>query len=69
MNDDNHIRLMFWEISEMRELYRKFPEVLIVDRTYCVNSVRMPLYCILVQDGYGNGHVCAYSLIGDATFQ
>ena len=69
VNDDNYIQLMFWKTSEMRELNRKFSEVLFVDEMYCVNSVRMPLYCILVQDGYGNGRVCAYSLIGDETFQ
>ena len=71
VNDDNHIRLMFWQTSQMRELYRKFSEVLFVDGTYCVKctTVRMPLYCILVQNGYGNVRVCAYSLIGHESFQ
>jgi len=69
VNDDSELRLLFWQTSEMRHIYEQFPEVLFVDGTYCVNSVRMPLYCMCVQDNFGNGRVCGYGLVADETFQ
>ena len=69
VSEDNQLRLLFWQTTGMRELYAKFPEVLFVDGAYSVNAVQMPLLSLLVQDGYGNGRVCAYALIADETFQ
>ena len=69
VNDNDELRLLFWQTSEMTQVYDKFPEVLFIDGTYCVNSVRMPLYCLCVQDGYGHGRVCGYALVADETFQ
>jgi len=69
VNDDSELRMLFWQTSSMHDLFAQFPEVLFVDGTYCVNSVRMPLYCLSVQDGYGNGRICGYALVADETFQ
>jgi len=31
----------------MRQIFEKFPEVLLVDETYNVNTIRIPLYCFM----------------------
>ena len=47
----------------MRQIFQKFPEVLLVDGTYNVNSVGMPLYCLMAEDGFGKGRVVFYAAI------
>ena len=43
----------------MSALFEKFPEILLVDGTY--NRARMPLYCFMVEDGFGSGRNVFYS--------
>jgi len=47
----------------MRQVFEKFPEVLLVDGTYNVNSIRMPLYCFMAEDGFGKGRVIFYAAV------
>ena len=47
----------------MRKVFEKFPEVLLVDGTYNVNSIRMPLYCFMAEDGFGKGRVIFYAAV------
>ena len=37
----------------MRNIFKKFPEILFVDGTYNVNKLGMPLYWLMVEDGFG----------------
>jgi len=69
ISDDSELRLLFWQTSEMRRVYEKFPQVLFVDVVHCVNSVHIPLYCLCVSDSCGNHRVCGYGLVADETFQ
>ena len=45
----------------MKQLFHKFPEILLVDATYNINGVGMPLYCLMVEDGFGHGRVVHYA--------
>ena len=45
----------------MSELFVKFPEILLVDGTYNVNQLGLPLYCFMVEDGFGNGRNVFYA--------
>ena len=47
----------------MWQIFQKFPEVLLVDGTYNVNSVGMPLYCLMAEDGFGRAKVVFYAAI------
>ncbi|KAL3889975.1 hypothetical protein ACJMK2_002287 [Sinanodonta woodiana] len=49
----------------MRRTYEMFPEVLMVDGTYRVNKLRMPLYLLIVEDGYGQGRIVGFSLVAN----
>lgn len=45
----------------MRQIFEKFPEVLLVDGTYNINAILMPLYCFMAEDGFGKGRVVFYA--------
>ena len=64
-NEDGELQLLLLVTSDMKELYRKFPEVLFIDGTYSVNKLRFPLYTVLVEDGNGNGRVVGYCFVSD----
>ena len=53
----------------MRKVFEKFPEVLLVDGTYNVNSIRMPLYCFMAEDGFGKGRVIFYAAVCERWFR
>lgn len=53
--------MLYYQSGHMCQLFEKFPEVLLVDATYNVNKVGMPLYCLMVEDGFGNGRVVFYA--------
>ena len=57
------IESVFFQTGSMRDTYRRFPEVLLLDGTYTVNQNRMPLYVFMVMDGYGFGRCVGYCFI------
>lgn len=47
----------------MRQVFEKFPEVLLADRTYNMIAIRMLLYCFIAEDGFGKGKVIFYAAV------
>ena len=45
----------------MVNMFKKFPEIVFVDGIYNVNKLGMPLYCLMVEDGFGHGYNCFYA--------
>ena len=43
----------------MQEMFSNFPELLLIDATYKLNDVRMPLYIMMVVDGNGESEIVA----------
>ena len=66
---DNELNMLFVQTSEMRDLYSKFPEILFLDATYCVNKKQMPLYVLMCQDGEGRGRVVAYAIVRSESYE
>ena len=46
----------------MKFNYQCYPEVLMVDSTYKLNDLRMPLYIMLIVDGNGQSEVVSQCL-------
>ena len=46
----------------MKFNYQCYPEVLMVDSTYKLNDLRMPLYIMLIVDGNGQSEVVSLCL-------
>ena len=49
----NVIQGIFFQTQEMKLAFSEFPEVLMVDATYKLNDIRMPLYVLMIIDGNG----------------
>ena len=47
----------------MLSLFKRFPEVMLVDATHKLNDQNMPLYGLLVVDGHGESHLVACFLV------
>ena len=53
VDEDHTLELLHFQTGHMRKLFKSFPEILLIDGTYNVNGQGMPLYCLMVEDGYG----------------
>ena len=65
--DDGSLKILYFQNSSMTSLYSTFPEVLLLDATYCVNNLRMPLFVFICIDGNGEGGVVGYAIVSDVT--
>jgi len=61
VTENNEIATVSFQTGRMSTLFEKFPEILLIDGTYNVNRAKMPLYCFMVEDGFGNGRNIFYS--------
>ena len=53
---------LFYQDKLMKFSFQHYPEVLMVDSTYKLNDLRMPLYILLIVDGNGQSEVVALCL-------
>ena len=49
VDDEDVIAIAYYQSSAMVKILNKFPEILLVDGTYNVNRVGMPLYCLMLK--------------------
>jgi len=61
VNEDNVFTGFFYQ-DKLKYSYQSYSEVLIVDSTYKVNDLRMPLYIMLIVDGNGQSEVATMCL-------
>ena len=53
---------LFFQDARMKYNFECYPEVLMVDATYKLNELRMPLYLMMVKDGNGQSEIVAMFL-------
>ena len=63
VNEENAIAIVYYQSSAMARIIKKFLEIFFTDGTYNVNRVGMPLYCLMVEDGFGHGYNCFMLLL------
>lgn len=51
----------------MQQTFANYPELLLMDATYKLNDLRMPLYIMIVVDGNGESEVVGSFLVSDET--
>lgn len=62
--DDNDVlSSVYFQTQEWRNMYTHFPELILIDATYKLNNLRMPLYIMMVVDGNGESEVIALWLV------
>ena len=62
VSEDNVFTGLFYQDKLMKFNYQCYPEVLMVDSTYKLNDLRMPLYLMLIVDGNGQSEVVSLCL-------
>ena len=55
VNEEDTLEVLYYHSGLMKQLFHKFSEILLVDATYNVNGVGIPLYCLMVEDGFRHG--------------
>ncbi|XP_075732959.1 uncharacterized protein LOC142761719 [Rhipicephalus microplus] len=62
-DENKELQILFFQTPHMQQTFKCFPEVLLLDATYCTNKLRMSLFVMVVQDGSGLSHVVAYAFV------
>lgn len=56
-DDQNTFTGLFFQDGIMKAVFAAYPEVLLVDATYKLNELRMPVYLLLVIDSKGQSEI------------
>ncbi|XP_047138970.1 uncharacterized protein LOC124814911 [Hydra vulgaris] len=67
VDSDGVLQFLLLTSGDMQQVFDMFPEVLLIDCTYCTNKLRMPLFTLLVEDGNGTGQAVGYAFIAQET--
>ena len=62
VSDDNVLTGLFYQDKLMKFNFQSYPEVLMVDSTYKLNNLRMPLYLMMIVDGNGQSEAVSMCL-------
>ena len=55
--DEDKLKAIYFQTSEMRSAFVSYPELLLIDATYKLNDLNMPLYVLMVVDGNGESEI------------
>lgn len=61
-DDQNELQGIFFQDDRMKQYFRAYPDLLLIDATYGVNNRRMPLFLLVVMDGNGESQIVALFL-------
>lgn len=62
---DKNLKAIFYQTPEMQQNFRQYPELVMIDATYKLNDLRMPLFLLLVVDGNGQSEIVALWIAAD----
>ena len=62
ISDDSMFTGLYYQDKLMKFNFQSYPEVLMIDPTYKLNDLRMPLYILLIVDGNGQSEVVSMCL-------
>ena len=65
IDNENNFKALFYQDKDMRDMFQCYPEILLVDATYKLNDLRLPLYVMLVVDGNGESEIVGLMLAAD----
>ena len=58
VNEDSTLEVFYYQSGLMKCLFKKFSEIMLIDAAYNINGIGMPLYCFMIEDGFGRGVLC-----------
>ena len=51
------LKAIYFQTTEMKTVYASYPELLLIDATYKLNDLQMPLYVLMIVDGNGESEI------------
>jgi hypothetical protein len=54
---------IFYQNEKMKEMYDRYPDILFVDTTYCLNNIKYPALAMVVQDENGQSLPVCFIII------
>ncbi|KAI5754424.1 hypothetical protein M8J77_008516 [Diaphorina citri] len=67
VTNEGKLEGIFFQDKRMKEAFKQNPELLLIDATYCLNNLYMPLYILMVINGNGQGQVAGLFLLSHET--
>ena len=65
VDQDKNFKGIFFEDLQMQKVYEKFLEILLVDATYKLLELWMPIYLLIAIDGDGQSEIVALFILAD----
>lgn len=65
VDDNKSLKAIFFQTPAMQDNFRRYPEFVMIDATYKLNDLRMPLFVLLIVDGNGQSEVVALCITTD----
>ncbi len=62
---DKNLKAIFFQTPAMQDNFRRYPEFVMIDATYKLNDLRMPLFILLIVDGNGLSEIVALCITAD----
>lgn len=63
IDEQKVLNALYFQDDCMKNVYRRFPEIIFVDSTHKTNNLGMPLYLIVVEDGNGESEIVAVWMV------
>ena len=67
IDEEKNFKGFVYQDEYMRNMHRKFPEIIMVDATYKLLDLRMPLYLLLAIDGDGISEIVGLFILAEET--
>ena len=62
-DDNNVLSSIFFQKQSWQNMYPRYPELILIDATYKLNNLRMPMYILMAVDGNGESEIVALWLV------
>jgi len=69
VDENKNFKGLFYQDAYMQNIFKHFPELILVDATYKLLDLRMPVYVIMCVDGNGLSEIVAVFIVAEETTQ
>ena len=57
MDHENTLNAIYYQDTNMKATFNAYPDLLMLDATYKLNDLRMPVYLLIIVDGNGESEI------------
>eukprot|EP00794_Sanderia_malayensis_P013540 gene13540-14944_t len=67
VDEQHNFKCIFYQDRQMKSIYNLFPEFLMVDATYKLLDLKLPVYVLLIVDGNGLSEIVGIFIVAEET--